>query len=140
MEFNGRWPAARSLAPGFRRTRVEDPRPAGRPRPERTTTDQRRELQTKALAARVGLARSWAAETHVEAHAAETMDRFGLREAVLAVNKRPCPGMQGCDRLLPRLLPAGAQLTVYGPDGFRKTYNGPEENHGGRPDRRGHLH
>lgn len=81
--------------------------------------------RTKALAAWVGLARSWAAETHVASHAAEMMHRLGLDEAVLAVNKRPCPGTQ--DAQLPRLLPPDARLTVYGPDGFGKTYVGRTE-------------
>jgi hypothetical protein len=44
---------------------------------------------TKALAARVGLTRSWAAETHVESHAAEAMHRLGLTDAILAVNHSP---------------------------------------------------
>lgn len=82
------------------------------------------DARTKALAARQGLAGVWSAETHVEAHAAEAMHRKGLQEATLVINRRPCPGMQGCDTLLPRLLPSGARLTVHGPDGFVKTYEG----------------
>lgn len=63
-------------------------------------------------------------KSHVEAHAAAVMRRDGLDEATLAINRTPCPGRTGCDAMLPRMLPPGAQLHVYGPDGVRKTYTG----------------
>jgi Double-stranded DNA deaminase toxin A len=69
------------------------------------------------------------ATDHVEGHAAAIMrdDSEGppIREAVLYVNNPPCPNIPwGCDRVLSDLLPVGSRLTVYGPDGFVKVYEG----------------
>lgn len=83
--------------------------------------------RTKDDAAALGFAGQWSAETHVEAHAASYMRRSHISEAILVINNRPCPGMMGCDSLLPRLLPANATLTVYGTEGFVKTYDGRKE-------------
>jgi hypothetical protein len=58
------------------------------------------------------------------AHAAAVVRQQGLDEATLYINRVPCPGVRGCDAMLPRMLPRGARLHVYGPNGFRKTYTG----------------
>ncbi|MCW2986565.1 MAG: repeat protein, partial [Conexibacter sp.] len=63
-------------------------------------------------------------KSHVEAHAAAVVRQQGLDEATLYINRVPCPGVRGCDAMLPRMLPRGARLHVYGPNGFRKTYTG----------------
>jgi hypothetical protein len=63
-------------------------------------------------------------KAHVEAHSAALMRQQGLKDATLYINQVPCTGRNGCDVLLPRLLPEGAQLHVYGPNGFRQTYTG----------------
>ncbi len=52
------------------------------------------------------------------------MRQQNLSEATLYINKVPCPGPTGCNAMLPRMLPEGAQLHVYGPNGFRQTYTG----------------
>jgi hypothetical protein len=64
--------------------------------------------------------------THVEGHAAAYMRINKVMSADLEINKVPCdvgPG-GGCDGLLSRMLPEGAVLRVYGPDGFFKAYTG----------------
>ena len=60
---------------------------------------------------------------HVEVHAAALMRRLHLGSAALVINGVPCQGPAGCESVLPRLLPSGAQLTVHGPD-FVETYVG----------------
>lgn len=70
--------------------------------------------------------------THVEAHASAVMRMSGAEEAVLYINREPCRrkpvegrrNQLGCDAALPFMLPPGAKLTVYGPDGFCKVYRG----------------
>lgn len=64
--------------------------------------------------------------SHVEAHAAAQMHLTGTKEATLYINRIPCPGRNGCDRLLPRMLPPGAKLTIYGPDGYVRVVYGVE--------------
>jgi hypothetical protein len=59
-------------------------------------------------------------KSHVEAHAAAVVRQQRLDEATLYINRVPCPGVRGCDAMLPR----GARLHVYGPNGFRKRYTG----------------
>lgn len=59
--------------------------------------------------------------THVEGHAAAEMREKGIDRATLYINKVPCPN---CDRNLPKAVPKGAELTVRGPGGFKKTYRG----------------
>lgn len=55
---------------------------------------------------------------HVEGHSAALMRFLGLKRATLYINRFPCryqvgPGRcEGCDVLLPKMLPKGAQLTV----------------------------
>ncbi len=63
----------------------------------------------------------------VELKFAMKMRRLGIRHARIVLNNRPCPGELGCDELLPRFLPPGSELTVYGPDGFEKIYHGETE-------------
>lgn len=60
---------------------------------------------------------------HVEGAAAAIMRQQSLEEATLYINNVPCGGVQGCDYLLPRMLPEGAQLRVVAP-GFVRTYLG----------------
>lgn len=67
---------------------------------------------------------------HVEAQAAAYLRMSGGREASLYVNREPCrTSPHGCDGELKHMLPPGARMTVYGPDGFMKIYRGkPDEN------------
>ncbi|MGQ0840643.1 DddA-like double-stranded DNA deaminase toxin [Actinokineospora sp.] len=51
------------------------------------------------------------------------MIRAGTKHAEIAVNNVPCPGLLGCGKLLPVILPAGYSLTVHGP-GYKKTFTG----------------
>ncbi|MFI5712682.1 DddA-like double-stranded DNA deaminase toxin [Kribbella sp. NPDC051620] len=60
----------------------------------------------------------------VELKFAMKMRREGIKKAVIAVNKMPCPGRLGCNQLLKRFLPPGAELIVHGPDNFEQTYRG----------------
>lgn len=75
----------------------------------------------------MGLSDRWEVRSHVEAHAAAEMRLRGLTEAVLYVNNVPCKGPLSCDRLLPRMLPPNAKLTLFGPNGFTKVYSGLSE-------------
>lgn len=71
---------------------------------------------------------AWSATDHAEGHAATALRNTpGIRQATLYVNQEPCGGRMGCDRTLPKLLPAGFRLTVYGPNGFKKVYTGTGE-------------
>jgi hypothetical protein len=71
--------------------------------------------------------RAWSVTDHAEGHAANQMRLLGIRDATLYVNNEPCGGRLGCDRTLPKILPVGSRLTVYGPNGFRKVYEGTGE-------------
>lgn len=82
---------------------------------------------TKAIASGLGLRRVATAETHVEAHAAAQMRRYTILRAALVINNDVCGGPLGCRVILPRLLPPGSALTVYGPNGFEETYHGRDE-------------
>ena len=62
--------------------------------------------------------------SHVEIKFAMRMRTHNITKATIVVNKAPCERDYGCPQLLPRFLPEGAELTVYGPDGFRHTYHG----------------
>jgi uncharacterized protein YukE len=65
--------------------------------------------------------------SHVEAHAAAIMrlgDMGPGDEAALEINRIPCPGPNGCAVNLPRMLPPGATLHIYGPDGYYKAWVG----------------
>lgn len=64
--------------------------------------------------------------SNVEAHTAAEMRLRGIQEATLYINRVPCPGRNGCENLLPRMVPPGGKLTIYGPDGFlRVVYGAP---------------
>jgi hypothetical protein len=56
-----------------------------------------------------------------------TMRTMDIREATLYVNQEPCGGRLGCDRTLPKILPAGSRLTVFGPNRFQRVYEGTGE-------------
>lgn len=62
--------------------------------------------------------------SHVEVKFAMRMRETGMARATIAVNKLPCRGVLGCHENLPDFLPAGSELTVYGPSGFSHTYRG----------------
>ncbi|MFJ7212742.1 DddA-like double-stranded DNA deaminase toxin [Amycolatopsis sp. NPDC098790] len=55
----------------------------------------------------------------VEVKLAVHMSNNGIKHATVAVNNQVCQGPFGCDTLLPKILPEGSTLTVYGtmPDG-----------------------
>ncbi len=63
---------------------------------------------------------------HVEGHAAAYMRTNGIAEADLEINRIPCTAGSGggCEGNLPRMLPEGARLNVYGPGGWFKSYLG----------------
>ncbi|GAA4902552.1 DddA-like double-stranded DNA deaminase toxin [Stackebrandtia albiflava] len=71
--------------------------------------------------------------THVEPKFAVRMRRQELKNETIVINNPdgPCGYATslryGCDQILPRLLPPGASLTVYWPDGNQHTYHGVEE-------------
>ena len=60
---------------------------------------------------------------HVEGHAAAVMRLEKAGSATLYLNKVPCPQPGGCNAMLPRMLPPGAELRVVAP-GFDQTYIG----------------
>ncbi|WP_189222821.1 DddA-like double-stranded DNA deaminase toxin [Saccharothrix coeruleofusca] len=61
----------------------------------------------------------------VETKLASYMRNHGIRSATLLINNVPCStGRFTCDKLIPIILPEGCTLTVYGANGFRKTYRG----------------
>jgi hypothetical protein len=62
-----------------------------------------------------GRTRAW---THVEGHAAGTMQQGGVQQADLFINKVPCGiGPAKCRFVLNKLLPPGATLDVHFPNG-----------------------
>jgi hypothetical protein len=67
-------------------------------------------------------------KSHVEAHVAVLIRREGLTEAVLFINKVPCPTINprslGCQDALPHMLPDGARLRIIGPSGFDQVFFG----------------
>ncbi|MFB6724217.1 DddA-like double-stranded DNA deaminase toxin [Kribbella sp. NPDC056345] len=68
-----------------------------------------------------------AISSHVEIKFALMMRERGLLNETIVVNKNPCDGDLGCDQMLPRFLPAGGSLTVYGPAEFKRTYRAAEQ-------------
>jgi hypothetical protein len=65
--------------------------------------------------------------SHVEGHAAAIMRLHDMGpgdEAALEINQAPCAGRNGCTVNLPRMLPPGATLHIYGPDGYYKPWVG----------------
>jgi nucleic acid/nucleotide deaminase of polymorphic system toxin len=53
---------------------------------------------------------------HAEGQAAAIMRDQAIEEATLYVNNAPCLGQQGCDSMLPRMLPEGSELRVVAQD------------------------
>ncbi|MFC9690256.1 DddA-like double-stranded DNA deaminase toxin [Kribbella sp. NPDC056951] len=66
--------------------------------------------------------------SHAEIKFAMHMRLNGMKRATVYLNNEPCMtrGLN-CRKLLPRFLPPGAQLVVYGPNGYRDTFIGKEE-------------
>jgi len=62
--------------------------------------------------------------SHVEANAAARMRLDGVTDGTLYINRLPCAGRMGCDNLLPRMIPTGSRLTIYGPDGYVRLVEG----------------
>lgn len=79
--------------------------------------------------------------SHVEAHAAAVLRQRDQRSrqespgtsspvlaATLYINREPCPTLSprspGCADSLPKMLPEGARLTVWGPDGYGASFIG----------------
>lgn len=60
-------------------------------------------------------------KSHVEGHAPALMRMEGLEQATLYINRVPCAS---CARLLPRMLPEGAELTIYGPNNYLRVFRG----------------
>jgi hypothetical protein len=75
----------------------------------------------------MGIAETWEVRWHLEAHAVAQMRVNGISDAVLYLNNRPCSGRFGCQRNLPVMLAPGTTLTVFGPDGYCRVYNGMSE-------------
>jgi RHS repeat-associated protein len=65
---------------------------------------------------------------HVEARAAQIMRTGNHSEAWLYINRVPCSGPWGCGANLPTMLPEGATLHVYGPDGYYEPFVGLPDN------------
>lgn len=61
---------------------------------------------------------------HVEGQVASLMRLRNIKRLELWINQNPCRGPQGCDTLLPRMLPEGSELVVHDPDGTVKVYKG----------------
>ncbi len=67
---------------------------------------------------------------HVEGHTAALVRERARQgkepDAVLVISEPPCPGRYGCDRILPEILPRGAQLRVFvvGEDGSVTEHRG----------------
>jgi hypothetical protein len=62
--------------------------------------------------------------SHVEGHAAAAMRLSGSSEANLFINNTPCLGRFGCAAQLPNMLPEGARLNVFGPQGYMQSFSG----------------
>lgn len=68
--------------------------------------------------------------THVEAHAVAAMRERKVKRACLYVNREPCDytvagGRQwGCEQALPHMLRPDETLTVYGPNGYVRVFQG----------------
>lgn len=60
----------------------------------------------------------------VEIKLAIHMRNNDIRSTTLVLNNLPCRGPLGCNALIPVILPPGYTMTVYGPNGFRQTYEG----------------
>jgi len=70
----------------------------------------------------------WTVLNHAEGHAAAIMRTRKLKNTTLYVNNEPCDtSPYGCERVLPRILPKGSTMTVYGPNGYVRVYEGTGE-------------
>lgn len=69
--------------------------------------------------------------SHVETKVAVHMRQEDIQDVTVVINHQPCEGPLGCDTLLPRVLPEGSTLTVYGTaqDGThtKHTYTGRQD-------------
>lgn len=81
------------------------------------------EVWRQLQAAGMSPARPPATIDHVEAKVAAEMVNGNIQHVDVVLNNRPCPGVLGCDALLPVLLPEGSSMTVHGPR-YRKTFTG----------------
>lgn len=64
-------------------------------------------------------------KTHVEAHTAAYLRLHpDIRDATLYLNREPCAGPRGCKDNLADMLPEGATLTIYAPNGWAGIYHG----------------
>jgi hypothetical protein len=68
------------------------------------------QLQAKGMSS----AREPTITSHVEAKLAAQMVKGGIQHVDVVLNNRPCPGLLGCDTLLPVLLPEGSLMTIHG--------------------------
>ncbi len=62
--------------------------------------------------------------SHAELKLAAHMRANGIRHATIVINHVPCKLDFGCEALLGVLLPEGYSLTVYGTDGYHRTFKG----------------
>ncbi|MDX2974435.1 DddA-like double-stranded DNA deaminase toxin [Kribbella solani] len=63
--------------------------------------------------------------THTEIKFAMHMRDRGLKNARLYINNIPCSAkLYNCVTLLPQFLPPGAKLVIYGPDGYKRAFEG----------------
>ncbi|GAA1601395.1 SCP1.201-like deaminase [Kribbella hippodromi] len=66
--------------------------------------------------------------SHTEIKVATHMRLNNLKHGILYLNNEPCdlPGTN-CRKLLPRFLPPGAQLVIFGPNGYEEIFKGKSE-------------
>jgi len=66
--------------------------------------------------------------SHTEIKVATHMRLNNFMHGTLYLNNEPCdlPGTN-CRKLLPRFLPPGSQLVIYGPNGYEETFKGKSE-------------
>lgn len=70
----------------------------------------------------------WTVLNHAEGHAAALMRTRELKHTTLYINNEPCSTPPyGCERVLPRIIPKGSTMTVYGPNGYARVYQGTGE-------------
>ncbi|MCP3802344.1 hypothetical protein NLX83_24030 [Allokutzneria sp. A3M-2-11 16] len=59
---------------------------------------------------------------HVELKTLVWMRANRRQHTTIVIDNEPCPGPYGCDKVMPKLLRPGESLTIYGPEGYRKTF------------------
>ena len=62
--------------------------------------------------------------SHVEMKLVALMRANNIRHAGIVINNVPCPGDFGCETLAGVLLLEGYSITVYGSNGYRRTFTG----------------